>query len=147
MTASALLAAATASAICSSVAFSISPQSAACRDREGHRGLRVSALAHESEGVAGLIATRRCMMLGFPNQSRCYDATRRAVQFWGHDSAMEATFFVTEDALKRVQPDMRPDEAGVLGAFDANRDRIHRAAASVYVRGQGSFYILAPSDF
>jgi len=43
----------------------------------------------------------------FSNRSRFYDATRRAVRFWGHDSAMEAVFFVTEDALKRVQPGMR----------------------------------------
>jgi hypothetical protein len=44
------------------------------------------------------------MALSFPNQSRFYDGTRRAVQFWGYDSAMEAAFFVTEDALKRVRP-------------------------------------------
>jgi Protein of unknown function (DUF1488) len=44
------------------------------------------------------------MALRFPNPTRYYDATRRAVRFWGHDSAMEATFFVTEDALKRVIP-------------------------------------------
>jgi hypothetical protein len=35
------------------------------------------------------------MALRFPNPTRYYDATRRAVRFWGHDSAMEATFFVT----------------------------------------------------
>jgi len=58
------------------------------------------------------------MPLSFPNRSRSYDSTRRAVRFWGHDSAMEASFFVTEDALKRVQPDMRFDEPGLLGAFD-----------------------------
>ena len=52
------------------------------------------------------------MGLTFPNQSRAYDATRRAVRFWGNDSAMEASFFVTEDALKRVQPDMRLDVGG-----------------------------------
>src|SRR6476646_10258222 len=68
------------------------------------------------------------MSLNFPNQSRSYDATRRAVRFWGHDSAMEASFFVTEDALKRVQPDMRFDEPGLLGAFDANRALIYAAA-------------------
>ena len=28
-------------------------------------------------------------MLNFPNQSRVFDQTRRAVRFWGHDSAME----------------------------------------------------------
>jgi Protein of unknown function (DUF1488) len=44
------------------------------------------------------------MALSFPNKSRAFDATRRAVRFWGYDSAMEVAFFVTEDALKRVQP-------------------------------------------
>ena len=47
------------------------------------------------------------MALSFPNQTRFYDAPRRAVQFWGHDSTREAVFFVSEDALKRVQPGMR----------------------------------------
>jgi hypothetical protein len=59
------------------------------------------------------------MALSFPNQSRAYDATRRAVRFWGNDSAMEASFFVTEDSLKRIQPDMRFDEAGLLAAFQS----------------------------
>jgi len=76
------------------------------------------------------------MALRFPNQSRSFDATRRAVRFWGHDSAMEASFFVTEDALKRVQPDMRFDEAGLLSAFDAHRNLIYAAAAKVYARGR-----------
>ena len=52
------------------------------------------------------------MMLNFPNASRIFDATRRAVRFWGHCSAMEVSFFMTETALKRVQPDMRADEVG-----------------------------------
>ena len=76
------------------------------------------------------------MSLSFPNQSRSYDSTRRAVRFWGHDSAMEASFFVTEDALNRIQPGIRFDESGLLGAFDANRDRIYAAAARVYARGE-----------
>ena len=61
------------------------------------------------------------MTLNFPNRSRFFDSTRRAVRFWGHDTAMEASFFVTEDALKQLQPDMRFDEAGLLSAFDTNR--------------------------
>jgi len=32
-------------------------------------------------------------MIEFPNHSRSYDQTRRAVRFWGHDSAIEASFF------------------------------------------------------
>ena len=87
------------------------------------------------------------MALTFPNQSRFFDATRRAVRFWGHDSAMEATFFMTEDALKRVQPGMRLDETGLLGAFDANRDLIHQTAAKVYSRGQRGSYDLLYTDF
>ena len=88
------------------------------------------------------------MVLSFPNQSRFYDATRRAVRFWGHDSAMEAVFFVTEDAFKRVQPGMRFDEAGLLSAFDANRDLIYAAAAKVYARrGRRGSYDLVGTDF
>src|SRR6476661_606538 len=87
------------------------------------------------------------MALSFPNQTRFYDAPRRAVQFWGHDSTMEAVFFVTEDALKRVQPGMRLDELGLLGAFDANRDLIHAAAAKVYASGRRGSYHLDSTDF
>jgi Protein of unknown function (DUF1488) len=86
------------------------------------------------------------MTLNFPNQCRSYDATRRAVRFWGHDTALEATFFVEADALKRMQPDMRFDEAGLLGAFDANRDLIHRAAAKVYERGRRGSYEVRVAD-
>jgi hypothetical protein len=86
------------------------------------------------------------MGLRFPNQSRFHDATRRAVGFWGYDSAMEVAFFVTEDALKRIQPG-RFDEAGVLSAFDANRDLIHAVAAKVYARGRRGSYELVSTDF
>jgi hypothetical protein len=52
-------------------------------------------------------------MLSFPNQSRFYDAARRAVRFWGHDRAMEASFFVNEDALKRIQSDALSHRLGI----------------------------------
>ena len=87
------------------------------------------------------------MTLSFPNHSRSFDATRRAVRFWGYDSAMEASFFVTEDALKRVQPDAQLDEAGLLGAFDANRKLIYQAAVRVYARGRRGSYDLVDTDF
>src|SRR6266705_619188 len=74
------------------------------------------------------------MSLMFPNASRSYDATRRAVRFWGYDTAMEWSFFVTEDSLKRVQPNMRFDEESLLSAFDANRELIYATAAKVYAR-------------
>ncbi|HEY4858839.1 MAG TPA: DUF1488 domain-containing protein [Xanthobacteraceae bacterium] len=87
------------------------------------------------------------MTLNFPNRSRFYDATRRAVRFWGHDSAMEAVFFITEDALRRVQPGMRFNEDGLLSAFDANRDLIYAAASKVYARGRRGSYDLVSTDF
>jgi hypothetical protein len=87
------------------------------------------------------------MTLSFPNQSRSYDATRRAVRFWGNDSAMETSFYVTDDALKQIQPDMQFDEDGLLGAFDANRELIYAAAAKVYKRGHRGSYDLGSGDF
>jgi len=87
------------------------------------------------------------MSLKFPNESRSYDATRRAVRFWGHDSAMEASFYVDVDALKRIAPDVRFDEAGFLSVFDSNRALIYATAAKVYGRGRKGHYDLNPTDF
>jgi hypothetical protein len=87
------------------------------------------------------------MPLIFPNVSRSFDATRRAVRFWGYDSAMEASFYVSEDALKRIQPAARLDEAGLLGAFDSNRDLIYKIASKVYARGHKGSYNLDSADF
>jgi hypothetical protein len=87
------------------------------------------------------------MTLTFPNRSRFFDSTRRAVRFWGYDTAMEASFFVTEDALKQVQPDMQFDEAGLLRAFDRNREFIYATASKVYARGRKGSYDLRGADF
>jgi hypothetical protein len=86
-------------------------------------------------------------MIDFPNHSRSYDTTRRAVRFWGHDSAIEASFFINEDALKRIQPGLRLNESGFLNAFDSNRDLICAAAARIYVRGSRGSYDLVGADF
>jgi len=87
------------------------------------------------------------MALSFPNRSRFYDATRRAVRFWGHDSAMEWSFFVTEDLLKRLRPNMQFNETSLLAAFDLNRDLVEAAATKVYVRGLKGSYDLLIADF
>jgi hypothetical protein len=90
---------------------------------------------------------KRMMALHFPNRSRSFDATRRAVRFWGHDGAMEGSFFVGEDALKKIQPDMQPDEDGLLSAFDRNCELIHAIALKVYGRYRKGSYDLFPADF
>jgi hypothetical protein len=86
-------------------------------------------------------------MIDFPNHSRSYDGTRRAVRFWGHDSAIEASFFISEDALRRIQPDAHPDASSLLNAFDSNRDLICAAAARIYVRGSRGSYDLVAANF
>ena len=91
--------------------------------------------------------TDRSPMIEFPNHSRSYDHTRHAVRFWGHDSAIEASFFISEGALKRIQPDARSDESGFLNAFDCNRDLICAAAAKMYVRGSRGSYDLVAANF
>jgi len=87
------------------------------------------------------------MAIEFPNRSRSYDLTRRAVHFWGYDSAMERSFFVTQDALKRIQPDMLFEEAAILSVFDSNRALIYAAAAKVYSRGPRGSYDIIAADF
>ena len=90
---------------------------------------------------------RPIMALHFPNQNRSFDVTRRAVRFWGHDGAMEGSFFVGEDALKKIQPDMQRDEVGLLRAFDRNRERIYATAVKIYRRGRKGSYDLCAADF
>ena len=87
------------------------------------------------------------MALHFPNRSRSYDATLRAVRFWGHDGAMEASFFVNQQALAGIHQGMQPDEEGLLRAFDLHRDLIHATAAKAYRRGRKALYELTPDDF
>lgn len=86
------------------------------------------------------------MALNFTNESRSYDSTRHAVRFWGYDRSMEISFFVTEDALRRLQSDASR-EADFLSAFDAYRSRIREAAVKVYGRGRQGSYELRANDF
>jgi hypothetical protein len=86
-------------------------------------------------------------MISFPNESRFFDPTRRAVRFWGHDRSMEWSFFVTEEALKQLQPQGERNEAGLLLAFDANRAAIYAAATNAYKRDRKGSYELGTTDF
>lgn len=85
-------------------------------------------------------------MLNFTNQSRSYDATRHAVRFWGYDGPAEVSFFVTEEALRRLHPGTAGDEPGLLSAFEAHRDRVQKAAARVYGRGRLGSYEIGAAD-
>jgi hypothetical protein len=87
------------------------------------------------------------MSLNFPNSSRSYDETRHAVRFWGYDSAMEVSFFVTVDALSRL--DVRPlnNEADALAAFDAHCERIRSAAGKAFAGPKKGSYELGIGSF
>jgi Protein of unknown function (DUF1488) len=60
---------------------------------------------------------------------------------------MEASFFVSEDALRKLTPNMKFDEDGLLSAFDLNRKLIYATAAKVYRRGRKGSYELRAADF
>jgi hypothetical protein len=80
------------------------------------------------------------MTLVFPNESRSYDATRDAVRFWGYDTALEISFFVTVGALRRQTPKSLALEDDILDAFDDNRSGIRTAAQKAYAGPrQGSY--------
>ena len=87
------------------------------------------------------------MAIDFPNRSRSYVGKRHSVRFWGHDSAREVSFLVAEEALARVDQTTPRTEDEFLIAFDANRDRIFKAARKAYApRGTG-FHASWASDF
>ena len=60
---------------------------------------------------------------------------------------MEWSFFVTEDALNRLQPKIARDEASLLLAFDDNRIKIYAAAMKAYKRERKGSYELMAADF
>jgi hypothetical protein len=87
------------------------------------------------------------MSLIFPNLSRSFDCTRDAVRFWGYDSAIECSFFVTRAALTRLEPNLHADEISLLGTFDTHRSLICQTARKVYARGRRGSYDLDATDF
>lgn len=78
--------------------------------------------------------------LGFPNESRSFDEKRARVCFWGYDSAIEISFYVEADTLKKLIPEMEGTEAGILQAFDSVREQLHDAAAKAHGRADIGTY-------
>lgn len=90
------------------------------------------------------------MTLEFPNRSRSFDETRKAVRFVGHDGMFEVRFFVEAGAL--TKPDVEPQRTGALeskclSTFDALRVSIHDVARKAYSRGRRDTYMLTAADF
>ena len=76
----------------------------------------------------------------FASHSRTYDSVRQGVRFCGYDSATQWPFFVTAETLRRMHPAMIHSEAGMLEAFDCNRDLICAMAAKLYSWGHSGSY-------
>ena len=71
----------------------------------------------------------------FASHRRTYDSLLQAVRFYGYDSAMPCSFFITAETLRRVHPEMIHSEAGMLEAFDSNWNLICAMAAKLYSSG------------
>ena len=54
----------------------------------------------------------------FPNPSRSFEADENRICFWGYEGVIEVSFFVEEDALKKLYPEMSNTASGFLKAFD-----------------------------
>jgi hypothetical protein len=89
------------------------------------------------------------MTLEFPNQSRSFEGTKNRVRFWGYDSAIEITFFMEEEALMKICPEVSSAEIALLDAFDHTVERIHQIARKIYERSHDHsyVYVLAANDF
>jgi Protein of unknown function (DUF1488) len=60
---------------------------------------------------------------------------------------MEWSFFVTEEALRRLQPKAQRDEASLLLAFDTHLTTIYAAAIKAYQRERKGSYELGATYF
>ena len=87
------------------------------------------------------------MALNFPNASRRFNERRGSVQFWGHDSSLEVSFFVDTKALKTLSPQREETEEKYLAVFDGALERIHAVARKKYSRNRKDAYFLSAEDF
>lgn len=87
------------------------------------------------------------MGLNFPNPIRRFDSGRSCVCFWGSDTALEITFQIDFDALRKLGPATGDGEAAVLSVFDENRDAILKAASVAYSRDRASYHRLTAASF
>ncbi|MBZ9734166.1 DUF1488 domain-containing protein [Mesorhizobium sp. CA18] len=89
------------------------------------------------------------MTLAFPNPSRSFDQTRRAVCFIGHDGMFQVRFFVEVEVLGTFGDDGGKERAEMayLSAFDALRSSIQDAASKAYARERRNSYTLTASGF
>ena len=87
------------------------------------------------------------MTLQFPNSIRSYNEAHHDITFWGHDTALEITFVIEQEALERMRGEKSSDEKALCAIFDANVDAIHATAKRLYESHKAGFYRLTAADF
>ncbi|MGI9522638.1 MAG: DUF1488 domain-containing protein [Hyphomicrobiaceae bacterium] len=83
---------------------------------------------------------RQKRTLSFPNQSRSFDPASKRVRFWAYDGAIEISFFVECEAVRRLAKSKPVTEDEFLEAFDSVRDALHDVADRVYALGPKGSY-------
>ena len=86
------------------------------------------------------------MALQFPNRNCSYDARRNRMRFWGHDGALEISFFVEAAVFCESYASASLSEAAILDAFDQHRERICKVAKRIYKRYDKAAYVLTVAD-
>ena len=91
---------------------------------------------------------RQRQTLSFPNQSRSFDPASSRMRFWAYDGAIEISFFVEGDAIRRLTGAMLTTEDEFLEAFDSVRDALHEVADRVYAGDPKGSYtcVLSATD-
>ena len=91
---------------------------------------------------------RQQQRLSFPNKSRSFDPASNRVRFWAYDGAIEISFFVEGEAVRRLAKAKLVTEDEFLEAFDSVRDALHVVADRVYTHGPKGSYtcVLSAGD-
>lgn len=84
--------------------------------------------------------------LAFPNPSRSFDETHKAIHFIGYDGMIEVRFSLEAQVLS-MSGSNPSSEAEYLKAFDTALSSIHDVARKTYSRGNSKSFTLTPTDF
>ena len=86
------------------------------------------------------------MALNFPNPVRTFEPGRACVSFWGSDSALEISFQIEIDALRKLGAGAGDGESQMLSVFDQNRAAILKAATNAYGRRRSTYHRITAAE-
>ena len=89
----------------------------------------------------------RFMSLDFPNPIFNFSDANLGITFWGHDTALEITFFIDLSALQFMQGNKSTYEKVLCETFNQNINLIHATAKRKYKKQKGNYIRLTVDDF